>query len=293
MSESSRMKEYWAILRGTYSREGLPEWIVEHDRLKASRALVRRLRESAAACNRPPASRQPSARQRPRPTTARQGSPRQPAAPVRRCAAPSAAARVAVHDIEWRATGASPGRLSGYAALYGRPSVNLGGFVETLAPGAFASTLRRIREGEHDLFLLTEHTQQNVLARVTAGNLSVEEDSVGLRFSVELPDTQLARDVRELVARKVLRGMSFSFASIRDSWPERGKRVVHDLTAYEISIVASPAYPQTSVLVSRSVPDSVTWSAAHMQALSARARAGRVARTVPRGVVSVPGLEWR
>jgi len=292
MSASSRMDEYWRILRGTYSREGLPEWLVEHDRLKASRALVERLRASAAACNRPP---RPAVRQRPKPSTVRQGqgSPRQPAAPVRRCSAPSAAARVAVQDIQHRASGGSPGSLSGYAALYGRPSVNLGGFVETLAPGAFRSTVKRINEGTHDLFLLTEHTQQNVLARVSAGNLRIEEDSVGLRFTVELPDTQLARDVRELVARKILRGMSFSFASVRDTWPERGKRIVHDLTAYEISVVSTPAYPQTSVLVSRSVPDSVTWSAAHMQALSARARAGSVASTAPRSVVSVPGLEWR
>jgi HK97 family phage prohead protease len=293
MSESSRMDEYWRILRGTYSREGLPEWIVEHDRLKASRALVKRLRASAAACNRVPASGRPAVRQRPQPVTVRQGSPRQPAAPVRRFSAPSAAARVAVHDIEHRASGGSPGSLSGYAALYGRPSVNLGGFVETLAPGAFRSTVKRINEGSHDLFLLTEHTQQNILARVSAGNLRVEEDSVGLRFTVELPDTQLGRDVRELVARKVLRGMSFSFAPVRDTWPERGKRIVHDLTAYEISIVSTPAYPQTSVLVSRSVPDSVTWSAAHMQALSARARVGRITSKTPRSVAGVAGIEWR
>jgi HK97 family phage prohead protease len=287
MPATRESDQYWRMLRATYAREGLPEWIIEHDELNASRAMVGRLRALAAAPARP-ASR----RHRPL-STVRQGSPRLPTAPVRRDVAHSAAARVAVSDVALRAVNGSPGALSGYAALYGRPSVNLGGFVETLAPGAFRSTVQRINRGEHDLFLLTEHTQQNVLARVSAGNLRVEEDSVGLRFTVDLPDTQLGRDVRELVARKVLRGMSFSFALIRDTWPERGKRVVHDLTAYEISIVSTPAYPTTSVMVSRSTPDAVTWTAARMQALSGKARAGTVATVAPRNAASVAGIEWR
>jgi HK97 family phage prohead protease len=195
-----------------------------------------------------------------------------------------------VPAVSLRASGTSPGTLSGYAAMYGKPSVNLGGFVETLAPGAFRSTLARIKAGEHDLFLLTEHTQQNILARVSAGNLRLEEDAAGLRFTVELPDTQLGRDVRELVGRGVLRGMSFSFSPIRDSWPQPGSRTLHDLTAYEISIVSSPAYPSTSVMATRGRPDAVGWQVARLKALAARPTRAAIARPAAR---STAGIEWR
>jgi len=222
-------------------------------------------------------------------TTQRPSSTLQRPARARRFT-PSPAARVAVPALSLRASGTSPGTLAGYAAMYGKPSVNLGGFVETLAPGAFRSTLARIKSGEHDLFLLTEHTQQNILARVSAGNLRLEEDSVGLRFTVELPDTQLGRDVRELVGRGVLRGMSFSFAAIRDSWPQPGRRTVHDLTAYEISVVSSPAYPSTSVMATRGRPDTIGWQVARLKALSARPTRAAIARPAAR---STSGIEWR
>jgi len=246
---------------------------------KSPAECARLLRQARAA----------AATARPSTTTQRPSSTLQRPARARRFT-PSPAARVAVPALSLRASGTSPGTLAGYAAMYGKPSVNLGGFVETLAPGAFRSTLARIKSGEHDLFLLTEHTQQNILARVSAGNLRLEEDSVGLRFTVELPDTQLGRDVRELVGRGVLRGMSFSFAPIRDSWPQPGSRTVHDLTAYEISIVSSPAYPSTSVIATRGRPDAIGWQVARLKALSARPTRAAIARPAAR---STSGIEWR
>src|SRR5512143_3621084 len=48
--------------------------------------------------------------------------------------------------IEWRNAAefrsAAPGRLVGYAAVYGAWSQDLGGFVERVAPGAFDASLR-------------------------------------------------------------------------------------------------------------------------------------------------------
>lgn len=272
-----------AVYRGTIRcDERPPGWLIEHD-FRQTMARVRgRLAEQAGRKSAAPS----------RPTRkAGQGAPRLPAAPARQMLPPSIpAARGAAPAIAIRASGSSPGVLAGYAAMYGKPSVNLGGFIETLAPGAFRSTLARIKEGRHDLFLLTEHTQQNILARVSAGNLLVEEDSVGLRFTVELPDTQLGHDVRELVGRGILRGMSFSFGLIRDTWPEKGKRIVHDLTAYEISVVSSPAYPSTSVIATRAAPDATSWQAARLKALSARPTRATIARPAAR---STTGIEWR
>jgi HK97 family phage prohead protease len=233
-----------------------------------------------------------SARARPaaagRPSYAASG-----AAPARRVSSsPAVRVAAAVHDV--RASGTTAGTLVGYAALYGRPSGLIRSFVEILAPGAFRSTLARIKTGEHDLLAFTEHDRCNVLGRVSAGNLTVEEDSRGLRFVLELPDTQLARDTRELVRRGILKGMSFSFSVIKDSWgkDERGRsrRTVHDLLAYEISIVGSPAYPATSVMASRNAADPLLWRAAALRALSAKTlTVGR--RIAPRG--TFPQVEHR
>lgn len=305
MTRATQREQALAAYRCTIGRdERAPGWLIEHD----FHATMRRVRGRLA---RQAAGKAATSR---RSRKACQGTARRPAAPARRMFPPSIpAARGALHvagfrpstapgwhyaaretvvvpQIEARAAGGSPGILSGYAAMYGKPSVNLGGFVETLAPGAFRSTLRRIKEGQHDLFLLTEHTQQNILARVSAGNLRVEEDAVGLRFTVELPDTQLGRDVRELVGRGILRGMSFSFAPIKDTWPEKGRRVVHDLTAFEISIVSSPAYPSTSVIANRAAPDATSWQVARLRALSAKPTRSAIARPSAR---STTGIEWR
>jgi uncharacterized protein len=303
--------DYLAFYRGTFGPdEPLPEWLRERDELEAMQATLVRLRQSRERVEQQKAARKPRRRM----VNVRRAPAWRPAAPARRMQPPSiAAARgaslidtrapasdggwhypartaIAVPRVEVRASGSSAGVLSGYAAMYGHPSVNLGGFVETLAPGAFRSTLARIKSREHDLFLLTEHTQQNILARVTAGNLRVEEDAVGLRFTVELPDTQLGRDVRELVGRGILRGMSFSFSPIKDTWPDKGKRVVHDLTAYEISIVSSPAYPATSVMANRAAPDATSWQVARLRALSARPTRATISRPAVR---STTGIEWR
>jgi len=245
---------------------------------KSPAECARLLRQARAA----------AATARPSTTTQRPSSTLRRPARARRFT-PSPAARVAVPALSLRASGTSPGTLAGYAAMYGKPSVNLGGFVETLAPGAFRSTLARIKSGEHDLFLLTEHTQQNILARVSAGNLRLEEDSVGLRFTVELPDTQLGRDVRELVGRGILRGMSFSFATVRDAWVKDGgtrRRTVHDLTMYEVSVVGSPAYPATSVAATRANPNDVWWNAARLRAVSARPTRGAAAVAIARSTAS-------
>lgn len=218
-------------------------------------------------------------------------SPQHPA-PARRYSA-SPAVRVAGPITESRRMAGAAGVIAGYAAMFNRPSVDLGGFREVLVPGAFRSTLAKYREGQHDVLALAEHDHRSLLGRLTAGNLTLEEDAVGLRFQLELPNTQLGRDVRELVARGILRGMSFSFGIIRDSWgTDAGKRrrTVHDLTMYEISVVGSPAYPATSVAATRRNPGTAWWTGARLRAVSARPTRGAAAVAVAR---STADRLWR
>ena len=273
--------DYMAFYRGTFGPdEPLPEWLQERDQLEAMQGTLARLRRVRHQIEREKTTPRP----RRRLVNVRRAAAWLPAAPVRR--APSShAARVAVPVEEVRSTDSSPGVLAGYAAMFNQPSVPLP-FTEVLAPGAFRSTLAQVKAGQHDVLAFTEHDRRNLLGRVSAGNLKLSEDARGLRFTLELPNTQLGRDTRELVDRGILKGMSFSFSLVKDSWAKgeggRDRRTVHDLVLFEVSMVGSPAYPSTSVVASRFLPGPTTWHVATLRALAARP--SRISpRAVPRG----------
>jgi hypothetical protein len=142
---------------------------------------------------------------------------------------------------------ATEGRLlAGYAAVYDQPSRELveGGraFIERIAPGAFGRSIRG------DVMLYYNHDESQPLARTTSGTLRLASDRTGLAFDAEIADTQLGRDVRELLRRGDLTGeMSFGFMVERDTWNKaRTERTIRAATLVEISIVQRAAYPQTN-----------------------------------------------
>ena len=151
---------------------------------------------------------------------------------------------------EIRAEEDSDGRsLVGYAAVFDAWSVDLGGFVERVKKGTFASSL----SGSRDVKALWSHESHLVLGSTRNGTLKMEEDEIGLKFRVLLPDTSVGRDAYVSVSRGDVTGVSFGFDTIRDSW-ERGtdvpRRTLLEATLHEISPgVAFPAYPQTDVAV--------------------------------------------
>ena len=134
----------------------------------------------------------------------------------------------------------------GYAAKFNSRSENLGGFVETIQPGAFRKSLR----SRNDVKLLVNHDAGRVLASSRAGTLRLKEDSVGLRVEADLPNTTDGRDMAELLRRGDLSSMSFGFSVIKDSWSSDGtERSLESVRLFETSIVAFPAYQATEASV--------------------------------------------
>lgn len=137
--------------------------------------------------------------------------------------------------------------ISGYAARFEKLSVDLGGFREKIAPGAFSGSLKR------DVVALWSHNIDIVLGRRSNNTLTLEEDESGLRFSLELPDTQAGRDAFTSIKRKDVRGMSFGFSvpPKGDDWEVQNDksliRTLRKVDLFEVSPTAFPAYPQTSV----------------------------------------------
>lgn len=134
-------------------------------------------------------------------------------------------------------------RLEGYAATFNTPALIGGTFTETIAPGAFAASLR----SERDVLALVDHDSSKVLARTRSGSLRLAEDTHGLSFDLDVPDTQAGRDVLALAERGDLGGMSFGFRAV-DQVRNGSKRELRAVDLIEISIVlAWPAYDATSV----------------------------------------------
>lgn len=152
---------------------------------------------------------------------------------------------VAGGDIERRAfteVRTAGRRIEGYAATF-HSEARLGGFVERIAPGAFKEALAG------DILALLDHDAGKVLGRTRSGTLRLVEDSKGLAFSLDLPDTQAGRDVLALAERDDLGGMSFGFTVPKggDTW-DGNRRSLSKISLKEISVVqAWPAYPDTEI----------------------------------------------
>lgn len=148
--------------------------------------------------------------------------------------------------VELRAT--SAGRLEGYAAVFGTPSQDLGGFTESVRPGAFARSLA----SPAGILALYDHDTRSILGRVGAGTLRLAEDSRGLHFEVDLPKTSIGSDLSVLVQRGDVAGASFAFTTPAggDHWSLRGgdpHRELLDVDLHEITVTANPAYLDTEV----------------------------------------------
>ena len=141
--------------------------------------------------------------------------------------------------VELRARGR---RLEGYAATFGTEA-RIGSFTEVIRPGAFSSTL----SGKGDILALVDHDPGRVLARTRSGTLRLSEDSRGLAFDLDVPDTTAGRDVLALAERGDIGGMSFGFTATDERWTG-DRRELRGVTLHEISVVLSwPAYEGTEI----------------------------------------------
>ena len=89
---------------------------------------------------------------------------------------------------------------------------DLGGFRETIAPGAFAERPRRRRA------LPAQSRPGRSLGRDPLGTLRLADEQRGLRFECDLPDSPLGENVREAVDRGDIDGASFRFEVGEESW---------------------------------------------------------------------------
>ena len=140
--------------------------------------------------------------------------------------------------------------IEGYGSVFNERSLDLGGFVEMIAPGAFDGVIDR-----SDVKCYLDHNpEKGILARSRngKGSLSLVVDEKGLRYEFDAPHTNLGDEVVEGLKRGDYSQSSFAFTVDDEIWTkEEDGSYLRTITKigglYDVSIVANPAYEGTSV----------------------------------------------
>lgn len=165
-------------------------------------------------------------------------------------------------DFELRAVGDGL-EFRGYAAVFNSQSEDLGGFRETIAPGAFTRSVNAAANGGTDIRMFWNHDDNRLLASTKARTLRLSQDDKGLLAEATLTGADDGRNMAQLIREGNVRSMSFGFAVEKggDSWSaDHRERTLHAVRLFEVSPVTGwPAYGATSASV-RHLLAGVDWT---------------------------------
>jgi uncharacterized protein len=150
---------------------------------------------------------------------------------------------------EWKFAGdASAMEFSGYGAMFN----GIDAYGDTIAPGAFAATLREAKGSGNWPAMLLQHG--GGMFGGTAEDMtpigiwtSMEEDDKGLKLEGKLADIPRARDLYTLMKmspRPAINGLSIGYTPVEWSVrtkPEEPRRTLKQVKLWEVSPVTFPA----------------------------------------------------
>jgi HK97 family phage prohead protease len=157
-------------------------------------------------------------------------------------------------DFEVRGESSDGRTLEGHAAVFNSPARirdSQGDFDEVIMPGAFRNSLAR-----RTPVMQFEHGRDPRVGAVPIASIEdIREDDTGLYVRARLFDNPVVEPVRQAIAGKAIKGMSYRFQipSGGDKWTVRSGdvdlRSVYDTDTAEIGPVVFPAYDATDVAV--------------------------------------------
>ncbi len=144
--------------------------------------------------------------------------------------------------------------IEGYAILFNQRSklIREWGevFYEIIEPGAPDNILR---DKGLNVIATIDHDPSRMLGRTKSGTLSLKKDTKGVRYKIEIPETQLGRDIAALIERGDYYESSFIFTIAEkglryDRSEDIPVRYVSDFEDIrDVSIVIDAAYANTAV----------------------------------------------
>lgn len=142
--------------------------------------------------------------------------------------------------------------VEGYALLWEHESRDLG-FTEIITKGAITNDVIE----RSDVFALFNHDKSKVLARSNKGigNLKLELDETGLKYSFRALNNSLGDDLLEYLNNDMVNESSFAFTVESDDWSNDNgvysRRINKIDNLFDVSPVWTGAYSNTDVGVAQ------------------------------------------
>lgn len=146
--------------------------------------------------------------------------------------------------------------IEGYFAVFDSDYHIAPGMTESVAPGAFTSSLAG------DIRALINHDTTLVLGRTSAHTLELREDAHGLWGRVEInPNDSDAVNSYERVKRGDVSGCSIGFYPKSEETDIRDDGSIHwtitDVELFEVSVCSFPAYEETNITARANERDAI------------------------------------
>jgi len=130
--------------------------------------------------------------------------------------------------------------ISGYASLFG--AKDEGG--DTVAPGAYAASLKRLMEAGRKVKMLWQHDPGRPIGVWD----EIWEDKKGLFVKGRLlSDVQLGAEAIALIKAGAIEGLSIGYRTRRAEKNTGGGRLLHEVELWEVSLVTFPMLPEARI----------------------------------------------
>jgi len=151
--------------------------------------------------------------------------------------------RIREFNVESKIDESGEGKRFLYGMIpYNSESVLMYGVREVITKTAFTKTLNEATR----LHAFVNHNSDKVIGSIENNTLTFENTDDGLFISIELPNTQDADYVYEMVSKRYVSTMSFGFSPIITD-VVNGVEYLREVKLYEVSFaVPMPAYEATS-----------------------------------------------
>jgi uncharacterized protein len=123
-------------------------------------------------------------------------------------------------------------------------------FFEIISPSAFSNVLK---DPALNTIATVDHDRSKMIGRTKSGTLQLSVDSKGLKASLEIPDTNLGRDLQVMIERGDYFECSFIYTIAEggvhyDRSEEIPVRTITDIDRlYDVSIVVDGAFANTII----------------------------------------------
>jgi HK97 family phage prohead protease len=139
-------------------------------------------------------------------------------------------------------------RVEGYASLFGRP--DRGG--DVVQPGAYTASLAALKREGRKVKMLWQHDPSQPIGVWD----EVREDRTGLFVKGRLlRDVSRGREAAALVEAGAIDGLSIGYRTRRADRDGQGRRQLHELELWEVSLVTFPMLAEARVGAKREDPE--------------------------------------